>query len=295
MVVSDADSQRPSDADRADVSGNTTGSRRAPSSRVWATVRALLRARVTAGLLLVLPLWITYLLVRFIFELMRDTSLWAVDWYLRHWGDAFVKTWAVSADGSAVKGVAGLPSGIQWAISIFSVFLTIFFLYLLGVLTANFLGRRLVHAAEGLLERVPFVKTIYRATKQILGTFAGEPGQNFQRVALVPYPTKETRSIGFITGATKDTHTGEELFMVFVPATPNPTSGFVFVLKRTDVIELDWTVEEAIRVVISCGVLVPSTIPLAKSSHLDAPGNPVERTKVLPANPTAVARGKTDG
>lgn len=251
-------------------------------------MRALLRARVTAGLLLVLPIWITYLLVRFVFELMRDTSLWAVDWYLRHWGDAFVKAWGVSAEVFAEKGLAGLPPGIQWAIAIFSVLLTIFFLYLLGVLTANFLGRRLVHVAEGLLERVPFVKTVYRATKQILGTFAGEPGQDFQRVALAPFPTKETRSIGFITGMTKDTHTGEELCVVFVPATPNPTSGFVLVIKRADVIELDWTVEEAIRVVISCGVLVPATIPLAKSTQLNAPDNPVGRSKAVPVPPVHI-------
>jgi len=253
----------PSDAGQTVAPSATIDPRKPPPSRLWATVRAVLRARVTAGLLLVLPVWVTYLLVRFVFELMRDTSLWVVDWYLRHWGDAFVKTWGVSAEEFAAKGVTVLPKDIQWAVAIFSVFLTVFFLYLLGVLTANFLGRRLVHVAEGLLDRVPFVKTVYRATKQILGTFAGETSQNFQRVALVPYPTKETRSIGFITGMSKDAQTGDELCVVFVPATPNPTSGFVFVLKRAEVIELDWTVEEAIRVIISCGVLVPATIPLA--------------------------------
>jgi len=275
---------------------DVTESRKAPPSRLWATMRAVLRARVTAGLILVLPIWITYLLVRFIFELMRDTSLWAVDWYLRHWGDTFVKAWGVSAEEFAAKGVAVLPSGIQWGVAIFSVFLTVFFLYLLGVLTANFLGRRLVHVAEGLVERVPFVKTVYRATKQILGTFAGEPSQSFQRVALVPFPTKETRSIGFITGMTKDTHTGEELCVVFVPATPNPTSGFVFVLKRADVIELDWTVEEAIRVIISCGVLVPATIPLATSSQLNAPDNPASRSRAVSDIPSAVTgAGRTTG
>lgn len=267
-----------------------------PRSRLWATVRAVLRARVTAGLLLVLPVWVTYLLVRFVFELMRDTSLWVVDWYLRHWGATFVEALGVSADKFAVDGVAVLPSGIKWGVSIFSVFLTVFFLYLLGVMTANFLGRRLVHVAEGLLERVPFVKTVYRATKQILGTFAGEPSQNFQRVALVPYPTKETRSIGFITGITKDAHTGEELCMVFVPATPNPTSGFVFVLKRADVIELDWTVEEAIRVIISCGVLAPATIPLASSSQLNAPDDPAGRSRAATGIPAAVTgAGRTAG
>ena len=236
---------------------------RPPRSRLWATVRALLRARVTAGLVLVLPLWITYLLVKFLFDLMRDMSLWLVNAYLRHWGDAFVTALGVAPEAFKAKGVEALPSGVQWGVAILSVFLTVFFLYSIGVLTANIFGRRLVRTAETLLDRVPFVKTIYRASKQILETFAGGSSQSFQRAALIPFPTKETRSVGFITGFSKDTHTGEELCTVFVAATPNPTSGFVFVLKRSDVIELDWTVEEAIKVVISCGVLVPPTIPLA--------------------------------
>ena len=241
-------------------------SARPPRSRLWATVRALLRARVTAGLVLVLPVWITFLLVKFLFDVMRDMSLWLVDAYLRHWGEAFVSAWGVTPEDFKAKGVQILPSSVQWGVAIFSVFLTAFFLYLIGVLTANIFGRRLVHTAELLLERVPFVKTIYRSSKQILETFAGESSQSFQRAALIPFPTKETRSIGFITGFSKDTRTGEELCTVFVAATPNPTSGFVFVLKRSDVIELDWTVEEAIKVVISCGVLVPPTIPLASLS-----------------------------
>ena len=248
---------------------------------------------MTAGLVLVLHVWVTYLLVRFIFELMRDTSLWVVDWYLRRWGEAFVKTWGVSAEEFAAKGVQVLPSGIQWGVAIFSVFLTIFFLYLIGVLTANFFGRSLVRGAEGVLERVPFVKTIYRASKQILGTFAGEPGQSFQRVALIPFPTKETRSIGFITGMTKDTHTGEELCMVFVAATPNPTSGFVFVLKRSDVIELDWTVEEAIKVIISCGVLTPPTIPLAPSPQAGPSDNLAGRSRVVSGEAGVAGAGRT--
>jgi uncharacterized membrane protein len=218
---------------------------------------------VTAGLVLVLPLWITYLLVKFLFDLMRDMSLWLVNAYLRHWGDAFVTALGVAPEAFKAKGVEALPSGVQWGVAILSVFLTVFFLYSIGVLTANIFGRRLVRTAETVLDRVPFVKTIYRASKQILETFAGGSSQSFQRAALIPFPTKETRSVGFITGFSKDTHTGEELCTVFVAATPNPTSGFVFVLKRADVIELDWTVEEAIKVVISCGVLVPPTIPLA--------------------------------
>lgn len=288
MTVTDPNSPTTSDVSRMDDPPDATKSRKAHPSRVWATVRAMLRARVTAGLLLVLPIWITYLLVRFIFELMRDTSLWAVNWYLRHWGETVFKAWGITAEQFARQGVTALPSEIQWAVAIFSVFLTIFFLYLLGVMTANFLGRRLVQIAEGLLDRVPFVKTVYRASKQILRTFAGDSDRSFQRVALIPFPNKETRSIGFITGITRESHTGEELCTVFVATTPNPTTGYVFILRRADVIEMDWTVEEAIKVLISGGVLVPPTIPMVATSPAGAVDRAAVRSKAVSGTPSAV-------
>jgi uncharacterized membrane protein len=211
-------------------------------SRLWATIRALLRARVTAGLILVLPIWITYLLVKFIFDLMRDASLWVVNWYLSNWP---------------------APPVPNWMVSIVSVVLTVFFLYVIGVLSANFFGRRLVLAAESLLDRVPFVKTIYRACKQILETFAGESAKKFQRVCLVPIPSAEVRSVGFLTATTRDAQTGEELCTVFLVIAPHPTAGYVFILKRSDVVELDWTMEDALRLVVSCGVIVPPSMPFA--------------------------------
>ncbi len=249
---------------RANPAGDPAKPKR---SRLWATVRALLRARVTAGLVLVLPLWITYLLIRFIFELMRDTSLWVVVSYLKSaWGAGILDRWGVSSEQLTAQGLQALHPSAQWGIAIASVLLTVAFLYIIGVLSANFFGRRIVRAGESLLERVPFVKTIYRATKQILETFAGDGGQSFQRVALVPFPSKDVRSVGFVTGRSRDALTGEELCTVFVVTTPNPTSGFVFVLRYCDVIELDWSIEEAIKMVISGGVLLPSAMSMSQTA-----------------------------
>lgn len=251
-------------------------------SRLWATVRTLLRARVTAGLLFVLPIWITYLLVKFIFELMRDTSLWVVDWYLKGWGEALLLAWGVEATKFAEDGLAVLPARWQWGVSIAAVLLTVFFLYLVGVFTANIVGRRLVRVAEALLERVPFVKTIYTASKKILGTFAGEAGQGYQRVVLIPFPSGETRSMGFLTGSSHDPNTGEEICTVFLATAPNPTSGFVFMVRRSDIIELDWTVEDAIKTLLSGGTMVPPSIPLG------APGAVLRRrTDTVPSNAVA--------
>lgn len=248
------------------------------------TLRTLLRARVTAGLVFVLPLWITYLLLRFVFELMRDTSLWVVDWYLRGWGDRLVESWGVTAEEFAAQGVAVLPSKVQWGVAIFSVLLTMFFLYFVGVMTANIVGRRLVRVGEAILEQVPFVKTIYKSSKQILQTFAGETGQNFQRVVLIPFPSREVRSIGFVTATSRDAATGEELCSVYLPTAPSPTGGFVIVVRRSDVIDLDWTVEDALKTIISGGVLSPATIPLASPPNAPRGAdrtNPNEAPKTL--------------
>lgn len=228
--------------------------------RPWPTLRAVFRARITAGLIVILPIWITYLLVKFVFELMRDASLWAVETFLATgWGHAFTSQWTVSSEAIKGKGLEAFGWKGQWIIGIFCVLLTVFFLYAIGVLTANFIGRRVITGVEILLDRVPLVKTVYRATKQILATVAGDQSKNFQRVVLVPFPSRETRSIGFITGVTHDTRTGEELCAVFMASTPNPTTGFVFVLPRSELVDLDWSVEEAFSMIMSGGAIFPST------------------------------------
>lgn len=239
-----------------------------PRSRTWSTIRALLRARITAGLIVILPIWITYLLIRFLFELMRDTSLWAVETYLESsWGNAFVSRWGVSPEAIQAKGLEAFTWKGQWVIGLICVFLTIFFLYLVGVLTANFFGKRAIVGFETLLDRVPLVKTVYRATKQILSTVAGDQAKNFQRVVLVPFPSRETRSIGFVTSVTLDSRSGKELCAVFMASTPNPTTGFVFVLPRSELIEVDWTVEDAFSMIMSGGAIFPATsfIPVAEA------------------------------
>ena len=245
-------------------------------SRAWTTLRALLRARITAGLIVILPIWNTYLLVKFLFELMRDASLWTVETYLASgWGNALVSQWSVSSEAIKDKGLEAFGWKGQWIIGITCVLLTVFFLYSIGILTANFIGKRVIAGVEILLDRVPLVKTVYRATKQILATVAGDQAKNFQRVVLVPYPTRETRSIGFVTAITLDSRTGEELCAVFMPCTPNPTTGFVFVLPRSELVDLEWTVEEAFSMIMSGGAIFP---PTSMSSPISAAVSPQHAT-----------------
>lgn len=226
-----------------------------------------LRTRLTAGLILVIPIWITVLLVGFVFGLLRDASLWMVEGLLiSPLGLPLLERWNVSAEQLLSKGMVVLPTALQWALSIVSALLTAAAIYSLGVITSNIVGRRLVGAAEAVVDRLPIVKTIYHASKQVLETFAGQSGQSFQRVVLVPFPSQTCRSVAFVTGSSRGRTDGVEYYTVFIATTPNPTTGFVFVVPRSEVVELDWTIEEAVKVVMSGGVLVPSLLPLRRDS-----------------------------
>ena len=233
-------------------------------SRLAATLRALIRARITAGLLVVLPVWVTWLLVKFIFGAMRDSSQWAVmgllenTWFQEHAFRLTVQGKKFDID----QALRDYPA-LDWGLAVFSVLLTVLILYAIGVFTANFFGRRIIQWVETLLDRVPLVKTVYRSSKQILTTFAGEEKQSYQRVAMFPFLTPGVYSLGFITSIFKDAQTGEECVTIFYATTPNPTTGFIFILRRADVIELDWSVEQAVKAIMSGGILMPAGVQLS--------------------------------
>ncbi len=133
-------------------------------------------------------------------------------------------------------------------------------LILIGALAAGFVGRGLMRAGERMLARMPVVRTIYSALKQVFETVFAEKSKAFREVVLIEYPRKGIWAIGFATGSTK----GEvrniiehEIVNVFLPTTPNPTSGFLLFLPRKDVIFLSMTVEEGVKMVISAGVVTP--------------------------------------
>lgn len=220
-----------------------------------------LRTRLTAGLILVIPIWVSVLLIGFVFGLMRDASLWIVEaLLLSPWSASGLESVGISSSAVRSDGIEALPSAAQWILAVFSAFLTIALIYVLGLITTNIVGKRVVHGVEALVDRVPFVKTIYRASKQVLETFAGESTQSFQRVVSAPFPSPQARTVGFVTRITRDPVTGEEMCAVFIPTAPNPTTGFVLMINRNELIDLDWTVEEAVQVVMSAGVLMPDGV-----------------------------------
>jgi len=140
------------------------------------------------------------------------------------------------------------------------VLLTLLVLLLTGVFAANIIGQRLVRLGESLLARIPVVKTIYNSVKQVSDTLFSSQGQAFRKALLVQFPHSEAWTVAFLTGIPGGEvarKLGGDRISVYVPTTPNPTSGFFLIVPRSKVVELDISVDEALKYVISIGVAPP--------------------------------------
>lgn len=195
-----------------------------------------LRRYFLAGLLFWIPLGVTVLTIRFVFQLLE-------------------------------KGIALLPYRYQpeqlFGISIpgLDFIIVLFIVYLTGLLLANFMGRKLVAFWESLLARIPVVRSIYSAVKQIMDTLFNPDSHAFRKVLLVQYPREGCWSLAFQTGhgtSKINQQAGEETTTVFVPTTPNPTSGFLVMLPKSQIIDLDMSVDDALKMIISLGVIQPN-------------------------------------
>ena len=194
-----------------------------------------LRKYIIAGLLVWLPFAATVVIVKLVVDLLDNIILLLPPEY----------------QPTAVLGFSIPGFGIVLAISI---------LLITGMLAANLFGRRLVEFWEAILNRIPLVRSIYNSVKQISTTILDSNGKSFRKVVMLQYPRKGIWSIGFLTNENVSTDIdglNEDLVAVFVPTTPNPTSGFIIMAPRDDITELDMTVEEGFKFIISMGVIVP--------------------------------------
>jgi uncharacterized membrane protein len=139
--------------------------------------------------------------------------------------------------------------------------LTLLVIFITGLLTANIIGQKLVSFWEGVLWRIPVVKSIYWGIKQVSDTIFSSQGEAFRKALLVQYPREGSWTIAFMTGQPGGdviNHLEGEYISVYVPTTPNPTSGFFLMMPKSDVIELDMSVDEALKYIISMGVVPPN-------------------------------------
>lgn len=142
------------------------------------------------------------------------------------------------------------------------VLLTFLVVLLTGMFAANIIGQRLVQFGEGLLTRIPVVKSLYSSVKQVSDTLFSSSGQAFRKALLVQYPRQGSWTIAFLTGQPGGdvaNHLAGDYVSVYIPTTPNPTSGFFLMMPRSEVIELDISVDAALKYIISMGVVPPES------------------------------------
>jgi len=187
------------------------------------------------GLLIWIPLVITLWVLKLIVDALDQSLLLLPDWFrTEHWL------------GVHVPGMGAI--------------LTVAIVFLTGVFARNFFGARLVELWHQVLHRIPVVNSIYSSVKQISDTLFSSSGQAFRKALLVQWPREGTWTIAFLTGAPSGevtTHVPEDCLSVYVPTTPNPTGGYFVIVPRKDVIELDMTVDQALKYIISMGVVPP--------------------------------------
>lgn len=143
---------------------------------------------------------------------------------------------------------------------ILSFVLLCIIIFLIGLFAKNYFGKKIFYFFEYILKKIPVVKTIYLSSKQIIGAFQNANGQNFSKVVLIEYPRKGIYTVAFVTSQnTKyfDRFTNKKCFSVFVPTTPNPTSGYIVIVPEEDVYILDMSIEEGFKYAISAGLVIP--------------------------------------
>ena len=144
--------------------------------------------------------------------------------------------------------------------------LTILIVFLTGLLTNNLVGNYVVKLWERLLQRIPIVNSLYSSVKQVSDTLFSSSGNAFRKAVLVPYPHQNSWTIAFLTGVPGGdaaNHLVGDYVSVYVPTTPNPTSGFFLMMKRSDVVELDMSVDAALKYIVSMGVVAPAEVVAA--------------------------------
>ncbi|HEX4326498.1 MAG TPA: DUF502 domain-containing protein [Burkholderiales bacterium] len=192
----------------------------------------MLKKYFITGLLIWLPLTITFWVIRFIVTAMDDTL---PSWMTPSW----VELYHVPGFGLVMAAVIVL---------------------LTGVLTANIVGAWLLKLWEAVLKRIPIVSTIYSSVKQVSDTVLSPNGQAFRKAVLVQYPRNGCWTIAFVTGSPGPgvaEHLPGEHVSVYVPTTPNPTSGFFLILPKSEVIEVEMSVDTALKYIVSMGVVAP--------------------------------------
>jgi uncharacterized membrane protein len=198
------------------------------------------------GLLTVFPLWLTWIVFEFVLRQLSKLGAPLVDGFARL--------------AERVMPMFGVVLDQEWVRFVLAVALTVAFLYWLGWLANRVVGVRVLQGLDALMARIPLVQTIYGGTKKLLAVLQTKP-EGAQRVVLIDFPHAEMKAVGFVTRVLTEAGSGRELAAVYVPTTPNPTSGYLELVPIDRLTQTDWTVDQAMAFIMSGGAVAPANIP----------------------------------
>lgn len=214
-----------------------------------------LKRYLLTGLLTIIPLWVTWLVFRFVLSVLAGMGAPLVA--------AIINGIGLFSSATA----ADLNS--NWLLHILALLLTLCVLYLIGWLAHRVIGQRIITGFESLLQRIPLVQTIYGGTKKLMSALQSKPG-NTQRVVLVDFPRKGMKVVGFVTRVMTEQGSNREMAAVYIPTTPNPTGGYLEIVPVDELTPTDWSMDQAMAFIISGGAVGPDTLPGMPQSKADA-------------------------
>jgi uncharacterized membrane protein len=216
------------------------------------------RGRIITGLILIMPLALTAMIIRYVYN-----SALAIGVKLVYWSSwVLFRGFGVGTESPRAID----PANAAWYEITIAVVITVLMLYMLGWLGSNVVGRRLIEVFEALLGRIPLVDTIYSAIKRFIGSLSGvgDGPQKAQKVVLIEFPAPPLKAIGFVTGFTTDRNSGLRLATVYLPTAINPTSGYMEFVPVENLIETDLTPAQAMSIILSGGANSPPHMTLTR-------------------------------
>jgi uncharacterized membrane protein len=216
------------------------------------------RRFLITGLIAVVPLWITWLVLAFLFKTLSAIGEPIVSWVVKYMGPRFPQVERILTN--------------EIFLGIIECVVVVAIIYGLGVFTTIVVGKRIFQFFEDLLEQVPFVKHIYSAVKKLMTVLQEKPGGDVERVVLIDFPSPEMKTVGLVTRVMTDGNTGRQLAAVYVPTTPNPTSGYLEIVPVDRLTPTDWTMDQAMTFIVSGGAIAPENMIYDRAPEALAPG-----------------------
>lgn len=221
--------------------------------------RLRLKRYLFTGLLTVIPLWVTWVVFKFVLGMFAGI------------GAPLVTALLATFSPRSPQAAAALNSDV--ILFVLALLLTLLVLYGIGWLANRMIGKRLIDGFDAVLARIPVVQTIYGGTKKLMAVLQQKPS-GVQRVVLVDFPRRGMKVVGFVTRVMVEEGSGREMAAVYIPTTPNPTGGYLEVVPVDELTPTDWTMDQAMAFIISGGAVAPDTLPASPARLRDHDRDP---------------------